>query len=103
MNNTPVIPDELKDLPAKERNAWIKRLKHASILPPRAAAQSQQPNVPEPGPRKAVDTFYIFYRDGSQYPLELMDDQDAIDNAAHRAGTRKVTTPDGRLVWEEQV
>ena len=47
---------------------------------------------------------YIFHRehDGKPfwYPVELKDDDDAVRNAHHNRGTLKVTTPDGRVVFD---
>ena len=47
---------------------------------------------------------YIFHRSGNDgaffYPVDLKDDADALENVKCNPGTTKVTTPEGRTVWE---
>ncbi len=42
---------------------------------------------------------YIFFRDGTFYPLELRDDAEAIANAEYNPGTIRVEDIKGRVVW----
>lgn len=42
---------------------------------------------------------YIFHRGDHWYPLELRDDDDAIENAQHNPGTTKVTDSTKRVIW----
>lgn len=43
---------------------------------------------------------YVFFRDIGFYPLELLDDKQAVDNAECNPGTLRVEDIDGRVVWE---
>jgi hypothetical protein len=46
---------------------------------------------------------YLFHRSHKGvpffYPVELVDDADAVNNAVHNPGTVKVTDVDGNLIW----
>lgn len=45
---------------------------------------------------------YLFFRDKGFYPIELEDDDDAIKNAIHNKGTKKVIRAiDEVVIWEE--
>jgi hypothetical protein len=45
---------------------------------------------------------YIFFRKEGFYPLELKDDEDAKKNAEFNAGTLRVETINGDVVWRQQ-
>lgn len=45
---------------------------------------------------------YIFFRDGTFYPLELRDDAEARSNADYNPGTVRVEDIKGRVVWERE-
>ncbi len=45
---------------------------------------------------------YIFFRGDMFYPLELLDDADAIANAKCNPGTTRVERVDGTIVWSEE-
>jgi hypothetical protein len=53
----------------------------------------------KPIPPKAALTIYIFRRAGGWYPLAMLSDQDARNNAECNPGTVKVETTEGRQVW----
>ena len=45
---------------------------------------------------------YIFFREEGFYSLELKDDEDAIRNALHNEGTKKVVRAiDDTVIWKE--
>jgi len=45
---------------------------------------------------------YIFFRKDGFYPIELIDDSDACNNALCNPGTMKVEDSTGRTVWQLQ-
>lgn len=47
-------------------------------------------------------TPYIFFRDGSFYPINMKDDDDARRNAECNPGTLRVEDINGRVVWSLQ-
>lgn len=43
---------------------------------------------------------YLFFRTEGFYPVEYENDEDAIKGAMHNAGTIRVETASGRVVWK---
>ena len=45
---------------------------------------------------------YIFHRENMFYPLELKDDNDAVENAEYNDGTLRVEDLEGNVIWENK-
>ena len=50
--------------------------------------------------REIKSVIYLFHRKEGFYPLELRDNEEAIQNATCNKGTLMITTVDGEKVWE---
>lgn len=46
---------------------------------------------------------YLFYRENGFYPIELKDDNEAIENAKINNGTKMVTDTKGLILWQDKI